>query len=165
MKAAIYVRVSDDRQVDGTSLQSQEDVCRKFCRERGLEVVEVFKDEGESAKTANRPQFQALMVYARGGRISAVVVYKFSRFARNQEDHVTNSSRLRLRGVALLSATEPTGEGPFGRAVEGFMSVFNQLENDIRSENTVRGMKARLSSGRWQWKPPLGYIGRQQVRR
>src|SRR6478609_8311799 len=50
LKAIIYVRVSSDEQVLGTSLESQDEQCRAYCQRRGMEVVKAFREEGESAK-------------------------------------------------------------------------------------------------------------------
>lgn len=50
MKGIIYTRVSSDEQVDGTSLASQDEFCRKYCEQKGIEVVAAFREEGQSAK-------------------------------------------------------------------------------------------------------------------
>lgn len=49
MDAVIYIRVSSDLQVKGTSLESQEAECRLWCQRNGYEVARVFVDAGESA--------------------------------------------------------------------------------------------------------------------
>ena len=54
--AVIYVRVSSPRQVENTSLATQEEACRAYCLRAGLEVLRVFREEGESARTADRTQ-------------------------------------------------------------------------------------------------------------
>jgi site-specific DNA recombinase len=137
VKALIYVRVSDDRQTDNTSLDSQEAVCREWCAQRSIEVDRVFRDAGESAKTADRPQFQEMLKYTERhrGSIRYLLVHKFNRFARNQHDHIVYATLLRNRKIEVRSATEHTDDSNFGRAMEGFISVFNQLDNDIRAEN------------------------------
>lgn len=160
MKAIAYVRVSDQRQIENTSLDTQEQVCRKWCADRKISVDRVFRDEGESAKTADRPGFQEMLKYVELKRtdLSYCVVYKFNRFARSAEDHLTYRTLLQARGVRLCSATESTDNSPFGRATESILAVFNQLDNEMRAENTVRGMRERIKNGYWQWKPPIGYI-------
>ena len=50
MKGIIYTRVSSDEQVKGTSLEFQEELCRKYCKEKGIEIDSVYREEGESAK-------------------------------------------------------------------------------------------------------------------
>jgi predicted site-specific integrase-resolvase len=67
-EAVIYVRVSDSRQVDNTSLEAQERICRSWCQTNGLEVDQVFTDAGESAKTADRTEFQRMFAYLRRTR-------------------------------------------------------------------------------------------------
>ena len=57
--AVLYVRVSTAEQVDNYSLATQERACRDYCEREGLTVDRVFREEGESAKTANRTQLRA----------------------------------------------------------------------------------------------------------
>ena len=53
MKGIIYTRVSSDEQVKGTSLEFQEQLCRQYCEQQGMEVLALFREEGESAKNLN----------------------------------------------------------------------------------------------------------------
>lgn len=57
MKGIIYIRVSSNEQVKGTSLETQQEACLKYCTEKGIQVLETFREEGESAKTDDRTQF------------------------------------------------------------------------------------------------------------
>lgn len=85
-RGIIYCRVSSLDQVDGTSLESQERICREYAEREGIEVVEVFVDRGESAKTADRPQFLKAISFCgqKKNRIDFFVVYKLDRFSRSQ---------------------------------------------------------------------------------
>ena len=60
-QAVIYVRVSETRQIENTSLAGQEAVCREWCRVNDLQVVRVFVERGESAKSADWSEFQAML--------------------------------------------------------------------------------------------------------
>jgi DNA invertase Pin-like site-specific DNA recombinase len=82
--AVIYVRVSDSRQVDNTSLASQEEICRQWCQSRGIEVDRVFTDAGESAKTADRTEFHSFGTHIScGNKASWQAKFDFnSRFFR-----------------------------------------------------------------------------------
>ena len=73
MKAMIYVRVSSDEQVRGTSLESQEAACRRYCVARGYDVAALWRDAGESAKTADRPEFQRMIAAAVAQRLEAAL--------------------------------------------------------------------------------------------
>jgi site-specific DNA recombinase len=57
VRAAIYIRVSSEMQLGGYSLEAQLSACRKLAAERGWNVVAVYTEEGESAKTTQRPSF------------------------------------------------------------------------------------------------------------
>ena len=89
MRAVIYCRVSTVEQTENLSLSSQERLCREFCAREGFDVAEVFIERGESAKTAHRTELLKLVAYCQANKrtVRAVVVYSFSRFARNTSDH------------------------------------------------------------------------------
>ena len=57
----MYVRVSSNEQVIGFSLDNQEKVCREFSQKDEHSVLRIFREEGESAKTADRTQLQLMM--------------------------------------------------------------------------------------------------------
>ena len=104
-RAIVYIRVSDDGQVKGTSLDDQERQCTALLHAEGIEVVRTFRDEGETAKNADR---QALMdavsfACAKTNRISMFMVWKVDRFARNTQDHFTSRGLLNSAGVRLSS--------------------------------------------------------------
>ena len=87
--AVIYVRVSTKEQTENLSLPTQLRACEEYCRRQGYDVVERFHKEGESAKTTDRSQLQALLKYCRThkGKVHFVVVYNLTRFAREKYDH------------------------------------------------------------------------------
>ena len=87
--AVIYVRVSTKEQTENLSLPTQLRACEEYCRREGYEVLERFREEGESAKTADRPQLQQLLKYCRThkGKVHFVVVFNLTRFAREKYDH------------------------------------------------------------------------------
>lgn len=66
-KAVLYIRVSTDEQAeDALNLINQETRCRRFCEQKGLTVVKVFTDAGESARSSDRPEFQNMPSTAEG---------------------------------------------------------------------------------------------------
>jgi DNA invertase Pin-like site-specific DNA recombinase len=112
--AVIYIRVSTDRQVQGASLETQEHDCRLMCERNGWEVKRLFKEEGESAKSADRPQLQELLNYCRVSkpRPNYVVVHNVDRWARNAQDHAVMRNYLLVLGVKLRSHSQRLGEEP-----------------------------------------------------
>ncbi|MBZ5491443.1 MAG: recombinase family protein [Acidobacteriia bacterium] len=158
-RVVIYTRVSTEEQAKGgTSLAGQKAACLEYCEKQGFKVARVFVEEGESAKTANRTELKAMLKYCREDKnIKAVVVHKLDRFSRNTTDHAQLRAVLSGLGVQLRSVTEPIDETSTGRFMEVVLSGVAQLDNDIRTERSVKGMKQRLQSGCWTFPPPLGY--------
>jgi hypothetical protein len=107
--AVIYVRVSAKEQTENLSLPTQLRACEEYCRRQGYDVLERFHEEGESAKTTDRSQLQALLQYCRThrGQVHFVVVYNLTRFAREKYDHFALRAHLQSLGISLRSATEP----------------------------------------------------------
>jgi site-specific DNA recombinase len=78
------------------------------------------------------------------GRLHAVIVYAVSRFARDKYDHCVLRATLTNLHITLWSVTEPIDDSSTGKLMEGIIASIAQFDNDIRSERTVAGMKARL---------------------
>jgi site-specific DNA recombinase len=158
--AAIYVRVSTREQTENLSLPTQIRACEEYCRREGYDVLERFKEEGESAKTTDRTELQKLLKYCRAhkGKVHFVVVYNLTRFAREKYDHFALRAHLKSLGISLRSATEPIDDTSTGKLMEGVLASFAQFDNDVRSERTRAGMRAALELGRWTFPAPLGYL-------
>ena len=159
-RAVIYTRVSTDEQVrEGMSLEAQEAACREYCERNNLEVVRLFVEQGESAKTANRTQLKELLGFCREDRnISVVVVHKLDRFARNAQDHMQMRSLLAAMGVTLRSVSEPIDDTYTGKFMEQIFAAVAELDNNIRADRSTKGMRQKLENGFWTFPPPLGYV-------
>ncbi len=160
-RAIIYLRVSTEEQVDNYSLETQEDICQKEAVRRGYEVTTIFREEGKSAKNiVGRPVLINLLEFCRKNKnqVQAVFVYRLDRISRQTSDYLAIRKKLAENGVTILSATEPTGNSPTEKLVETMLAAFGQLDNDVRSERTKNGMRARFLSGLPNCKPPVGYM-------
>jgi site-specific DNA recombinase len=158
--AIIYIRVSTKEQTENLSLPTQLRVCEEYCRREGFEILERFKEEGESAKTTDRRELQRLLEYCRSnkGKVHFLVVFNLTRFARDKYDHFALRSHLKSLGISLRSATEPIDDTSTGKLMEGVLAAFAQFDNDVRSDRTRAGMKEALQRGRWTFLAPLGYL-------
>lgn len=162
MKGIIYTRVSSDEQVKGTSLEFQEDLCRKYCEQKGIEIVEVFREEGESAKDLslnNRKKFLGALEFCRKNKnqIEAFIVLRVDRFARNTEDHFAVRKILHTYGTSLHSVTEPIGNKPAEKFIETVLAGAAEYDNAIRIQRCKDGMLARINQGIYPYQPPIGY--------
>ena len=99
-RAVIYARVSTQRQADdGVSMDSQIEQCQVKAQALGAVVDQVFRDDGVSGRTDNRPGFQAALAYCAAHRVSYFVCWSTSRFGRNLEDALKNANQLREWGT------------------------------------------------------------------
>ncbi len=157
-KGIIYIRVSSGEQVAGTSLDSQERLCKDFCIQRNTKIVKMFREEGASAKSTKREEFLKAIEYCRKNKIDSFVVYKLDRFARNTLDHFMVRQKLTNYGTELLSVTEPIGNDPNGVLFETILAGFNTFDNAIRKQRCSNGMSAKLNEGIYPRKAPIGYM-------
>jgi site-specific DNA recombinase len=165
IKAVIYCRVSTEEQTKNLSLETQEKQCREYCQRNGYNVVKVFIEKGESAKTADRTQFKEMISYCREqkGRVQKVIVYALSRFSRSSHDHAVVRMQLTSLGIGLRSVTEAFDDSAYGKMMESMIAAFAQLDNDVRSDRTKVGMQAAIAKGRWPFKPPIGYRSGRKI--
>ena len=158
MRAIIYPRVSSLGQVDGTSLATQEAECRRWCKERGVEIVAAYIEAGQSAKTADRKQLVAALDFIReSGDIDFFVVYKIDRFTRQPQDFFNIKARLSASSCRMISVSEPLEDSPAGRFMESVLVAQAQFDNEVRAERCRSGMVASVKRGAWVWMPPIGF--------
>lgn len=158
--AVAYVRVSSQRQVDeGNSLESQEKQVRAFAHARGYNLTQIFREEGQSAKTDRRPVLIQMLNQCalKKGGIRIVIIPKIDRLARNVMDYANIKMRLQKLGVRLESISERIEDTPSGRFTETIFASVAQFDNEVRSERSRGGMEDAAREGRWVWKAPFGY--------
>lgn len=157
-RCAVYLRISDKDQ-SNWSIETQRDACVNYATFRGWTVDEIFVDEGESAKTADRTQLTRMLVYlkAQRERVQYVVVYAVNRFARNLDDHRAMRARLARMGIQLRSVTETFDESADGQMQENLWALFAEHYSKKLSERVTIGMKAAIQRGRWPYPAVTGY--------
>ena len=97
MNAVIYTRVSTEEQAKhGYSLAKQELECKNFAVRNGYDILKIFKEEGVSAKSTNRPKLQELIKYCIENKkfVDYIIVWRFDSFTRNLEDQTALFSKL-----------------------------------------------------------------------
>lgn len=162
---AAYIRVSTDDQVE-YSPESQLSLLREYARKNDMLLPEeyVFRDEGISGRTAEkRPGFMQLIATAKQKPrpFEVILVWKFSRFARNQEESIVYKSLLRKENnIDVVSISEPLAEGPFGGLIERIIEWFDEYYSIRLSGEVTRGMTERARRGKHNANAPFGYLMR-----
>jgi DNA invertase Pin-like site-specific DNA recombinase len=160
LRAIIYTRVSTTDQTENFSLATQEKSCVEWCNRQNIEVAGVFREEGASAKTANRPVLQEAVNYCavNAKDIDLFLVYKIDRFARRVLDHQTIRMTLLHFGITLRAVQETFDDSAAGHFAENIMAAAAQFDNEQRADRTRAGMRAAATSGKFLWRTPIGYI-------
>lgn len=159
-RAALYIRVSTlDQAREGYSLEAQEQSLRKYCSEKGYDVVELYADRGISGKDIDhRPDMQRLLSNAKSDCFDIVIFWALSRFTRSVADLYSIMQIMEQHKVALASYTEPFDTTtPIGRAMIGIVGVFAQLERELTGERVRAAMAVRASHGKRTCHEVLGY--------
>ena len=120
MRCVPYARVSSDKQDVDLSISAQLKALREYATRNGYAIVREFVDEVESGRTSQRPAFREMVAMARRHPkpFDVILVWKYSRFARNREDSIVFKSMLRKNGVQVVSISEPSEDTPTGRLLE-----------------------------------------------
>lgn len=159
--AAAYIRVSTADQTE-LSPDSQLKVVRDYAKAHGFIIPNeyVFRDDGISGRRADkRPQFNSMIATAKQkpSPFCAVLLWKFSRFARNQEESIFYKSMLRKNGVEVISVSEPIIDGVFGSLIERIIEWSDEYYSIRLSGEVKRGMLEKVERGGAVSIPSFGY--------
>jgi DNA invertase Pin-like site-specific DNA recombinase len=162
---AAYVRVSDERQ-DEYSPDSQLKKIREHAAKEGYMIPDeyVFYDDGISGRSVKkRDDFKRMIAIAKEKThpFDRIYVWKFSRFARNQEEAIVYKSLLAKNKVYVVSVSEPIQEGHFGALQERIIEWMDEFYSINLSGEVIRGMTEKASRGEPTCAPPFGYIMRE----
>ncbi len=160
MKAVLYGRVSSDKQDVDLSISSQLKNLREYAARNGYSVVREFVDEAESGRTADRPAFREMVSMARHSPrpFDAVLIWKYSRFARSREDSIVYKTMLRKSGIQVIAITELFEDTPTGRLLEAMIESLDEFYSANLGEEIVRGLRESASRGFYlHSRPPYGY--------
>jgi site-specific DNA recombinase len=158
-RAAIYVRVSTDRQVtDGHSLDAQQARLTAHAADWGMEVVAIVEDGGQSGGTLARPGLDRIMELARAGELDIMLATKGDRVARSLRDFLNLCSDLRDLGVSLALADESFQAGdPASELTLQVRQACAQYELSLIRQRVRESMEHARQRGVRIGRPPVGY--------
>ena len=156
-----YIRVSDESQ-DEYSPDSQLKKIREYASKEGYIIPDeyVFYDDGISGRSVKkRDDFKRMIAMAKDKShpFEKIYVWKFSRFARNQEESLVYKNLLKKIGVSVVSVSQPIPEGHFGTLIERIIEWMDEFYSINLSEEVKRGMEEKVSRGEPICYPPFGY--------
>lgn len=159
---AISVRVSTNMQVK-YSPDSQIKLCLEYAKSHNIFVSEehIYRDDGISGKNANkRGSFQKMIADAqkKPRPFDVILVYDFSRFARNKEESVMYKALLRKTcGIDVISITQPLSKNKEAVLLESLYEGMDEYYVLNLSENVKRGKQEKATRGEYQGGSVFGY--------
>lgn len=160
---AAYIRVSTDDQLE-YSPESQLEEIKRYCLQHNIllpsEYIFVEEDGRSGRKSSNRYAFQNMIATAKTKPkpFDVIVLWKFSRFARNQDESTFYKSMLRKKlGIDVVSVSEPLIDGMYGRLIEMIIEWQDEFYSVNLSGEVRRSMLSRARKGLYNGKMPLGY--------
>lgn len=114
------------------SISAQLKSLRDYASKNRHQVIKEFIDEAESGCTDSRPKFREMigMAHSKEKPFDAILVWKFSRFARGRKDSIVYKTLLRKNGVQVVSINEPSEDTPTGRLLEGIIESLDEFYSD-----------------------------------
>lgn len=159
---AAYVRVSTDKQEE-LSPDAQKRLLLDYAKKNNIIIAadDIFMENGISGREAKkRPAFQQMIARAKAPEhpYDVILVWKYSRFARNQEESIVYKSMLKRDKVEVVSISEPMIDGPFGSLIERIIEWMDEYYSIRLSGEVMRGMTEKAMRGGYQSIAPFGYV-------
>ncbi len=161
MTTAIYARCSSEESaVKGLYIKDQVERCKKKAKELGLEVSEVFKDEGFSAGVESRerrPAFDEMISKAKSGAFDHILCLDTSRFSRDPIEAETFERLLERQGTTIIYIPLPDA-GPYTEIVRAFFRVMDRFHSITSRVKSLQGLEQNIKQGfRAGGRAPFGY--------
>ena len=161
-RAALYARVSTEEQaMHGVSLDAQKERLLQYAEENGLTVVDLYVDEGISARKryTRRPEFMRMLEDVKQGKIDVILFVKLDRWFRNIADYYEVQSildRYKVQWIATEEEYDTTTAN--GRLALNIKLAIAQDESDRTSERIKFVFSNMVKEGRViTGKTPIGY--------
>src|ERR1700675_94038 len=147
--AAIYARVSSDRQKESHTIGSQTSALVEYAQTHGYAVPSewVFQDEGYSGASLVRPGLEAIRDLAAQGQIVAALIYSPDRLSRKYAHQVLLGEELSRCGVDVVYLKSPSGDSPEDQLVVQFQGMIAEYERAQIAERCRRGKRHRAQQG------------------
>lgn len=162
--AACYIRVSTDDQLE-YSPDSQLEAIKRYAKQNNLlllpEYIFIERDGISGRKADKRPEFQHMIGIAKTKPkpFDVLLLWKFSRFARNREDSIVYKSMLRKQcGIDVISISEPVGDDKMSVIFEAMIEAMDEYYSINLAEEVKRGMTEAAKRGQAVSIAPFGYI-------
>ena len=147
--AAIYARVSSDRQKEDQTIGSQVVALTEYAQAQSYTVPAewIFQDEGYSGSVLMRPALERLRDLAAEGQVAVLLIYSPDRLSRKYAYQVLLIEEFARHGVEVIFIKSPKATTPEESLLLQFQGMIAEYERAQIAERTRRGKKHRAKSG------------------
>lgn len=142
------------------SVEQQAAALTAWAAANSLVIETIYQDVAAGSNAQGRTAFQDMISYFRSDRCTAagLVIWKYSRFARNIDDAQYYRADLRRRGYIVHSLNDTVPQGLDGRFFEAAVDWMNARYLDDLRTDIRRGQRHILNQhGALGGKPPVGF--------
>lgn len=167
MRAALYARVSSQKQKDEETIDSQIDSLRRYAQEKGYTINEkfIFLDNGVSGSTLQRSALDELRDMICFEPIEILLVYAPDRLSRNYTHQLILMEEFKKRGISVCFLKNPPTENtPEAKMFQHFQGIFAEYERALILDRSRRGRIYKAKQGDPSVIPNLPY-GYRKVKR
>jgi DNA invertase Pin-like site-specific DNA recombinase len=150
MKVALYLRVSTK---DQTNL-NQELKLKQYCKERGYQIVNTYKDNGVSGAKTSRPALDKMLQAMRQGKFEAVITWKYDRLGRSVLHCLQVLEEMRNKGVRFIATSQNIDTStPMGKYFVTNLLALAEMERELIRERINSGLDRARSQGKRLGRP------------
>ncbi len=160
MRAAIYARVSTDRQEREQTIDSQVAAVREWLQLQGHAVADehLYRDQGVSGARLDRPALDRLRDDVQAGRVELIAILSPDRLARKYTAQVLLLEEFRRAGCQVVFVQHPIGDAPDDQLLLQIQGAIAEYERAVLAERFRRGKLQKARAGQVVWnKPAYGY--------
>jgi site-specific DNA recombinase len=162
LRIGLYARVSTARQAQAQTIDQQLERLTTVVQERGwqLERKHIFRDDGWSGASLNRPGLDGLRDVVRVGEIDKVLITAPDRLARNYVHQMILLEEFAHDGCEVEFLDRPMSDDPHDKLVLQIRGAVAEYERELITDRMRRGRQAKYRAGiLLPWTKPLyGYV-------
>ncbi|MFA5736898.1 MAG: recombinase family protein [Candidatus Paceibacterota bacterium] len=159
MKYCLYARKSTEaEEKQALSIDSQIKEMKQIAERENLTIVEIRKESHSAKESGQRPVFEEIVKDIDTGIFNGIITWAPDRLSRNAGDLGKLVDRMDQRKLIQIKTFGQTfSNSPSDKFLLMILCSQAKLENDNKSINVKRGMRARCEMGLWPVQPPTGY--------
>ncbi len=165
VKYCLYARKSTEQdEKQALSIESQVKEMLAIAERENLEVVDIRRESHSAKDSGQRPVFREILEDIRRERFTGLLTWAPDRLSRNAGDL---GSIVDLMDQKRLVQIRTYGQTFINSPNEKFLLMIlcsqAKLENDNKSINVKRGLRARCEMGLWPAPAPTGYLNEKKT--